>query len=236
MNTRDDAMNSLDSRSLRYGDTFAQKFSRSGKYIYDFGLPGLSHLDKSDGAFTLEVKESAEPGRSGKQYYVVVRRGEGGKRLEADPKELSISAGDVVLWSAADSSVPGFTVNGRSEKDSFNSAALTREAIYTHAFGSSGEVTWQDANGRRVGGKIVVKDVQTKSAEEFAAYRSRLNAGVLITISGAKVDPPQVEITVGQTVVFAVEKAEGIAITDQRLNIDAPAPSPDPQTGAASSQ
>jgi len=217
-------MNSLDSRSLRFGDTFAQKFSQSGRYTYGFGLPSLSHLDKGDGAFTLEVKDSGDTGREGKQHYVIVRGGEGGQRLEAEPKELSISAGDVILWSAADSSVPGFTVSGHSEKDSFSSAALTKEAIYTHAFGSPGAVAWEDANGDRLTGRIVVGEAQAKSPDELAAYRARLSSGVLITISGGKVDPPQVEIIVGQTVIFAVEKANGITITDARLKVNLPKP------------
>src|SRR3954468_5591115 len=152
------AMNTLDSRSLRFGDTFAQKFSRGGRYMYDFGLPGLSHLDKGDGAFLLDVKDSGDVARVGKQHFVRVRAADGGKKLEPDPKELTIESGDVVLWSAADSNVPGFTVSGRSGTDSFSSAALTREAIYTHAFGSAGDFVWADANGRRVAGKIVVKE------------------------------------------------------------------------------
>lgn len=214
-------MNSLDSRFLRLGDTFAQKFSRSGRYIYDFGLPGLNRIDKTDSRFTINVKERGDKKREGKQYFVTVGQRED-KKLNADPPELSIEAGDVVLWSAADSATPGFSISGHSDNDSFKSAALTREALYSHAFGSPGEIAWVDANGHRLSGKIIVKMPPIKSDKEMEAYKQALTKGAIVVISGEKVEPAQVEILVGQTVFFAVEKADGITITDLRLKVEIP--------------
>jgi preprotein translocase subunit YajC len=48
-------------------------------------------------------------------------------------------------------------------------------------------------------------------------YRGSLSKGTLVVISGDKVEPTFVEISVGQTVFFAVEKADGVTITDRRL-------------------
>ena len=216
-------MNSLDSRLLRHGDTFAQKFSRPGRYNYDFNLPVLSRLDKIDGQFTINVKETGDKKREGQQHYVVVRQQEN-KKLKADPPELNTVAGDVVLWSASDSATPGFSISGHSESDSFSSAALAHEALYTHAFGSAGEIGWEDANGHRLSGTIIVKMPETKSAKDMEYYKETLTKGAVVVISGEKAEPAQVEISVGQTVFFAVEKADGITITDRRLKFEIPVP------------
>lgn len=202
-------MNTLDSRWLRHGDTFLQKFSRTGRYTYDFG-----QLPKGRGRFTIEVKERTER-KEPQQHYVAVRREKDGRTLSALPRELSIEAGDVVLWSAAGSSVPGFSVNGWSDTDaSFSSAALTREAVYTHAFGSAGVFQWRDARNERIRGTVAVAAVETDNMERL---RERLAEGTVVLIRGDEVSPAEVKIIAGQTVFFAVEQAEGITITDARL-------------------
>lgn len=215
-------MNSLDSRVLRHGDTFAQKFSQPGRYTYDFNQPFLKRTSEGHDRFYINVKP-ADQQREGEQHFVVVRQQEN-KKLKADPPELNIDAGDVVLWSAADSATPGFSVSGYSENASFHSAALIAEALYTHAFGSAGKIDWEDVNGHRLAGTIVVKMPETKSMREKESYEKSLGEGTLVVISGDKVDPKHVEISVGQTVFFAVEKASGITITDRRLNLAIPVP------------
>ena len=207
-------MNSLDSRFLNHGDTFAQKFSQAGRYSYSFNLAGLHEFDDGEGPFTINVKDSNK--QEGKQHNVVVRQ-QHNKQLVAEPAELNIEAGDIVMWNTFDSATPGFSVSGNSEKDSFSSAALTQEALYTHAFGTEGEIHWADANGQGLSGKIVVKMPRTESAKEMQHYRGTLSKGTVVVISGDKVEPAFVEISVGQTVFFAVEKADGVTITDRRL-------------------
>lgn len=210
-------MNSLDSRQLRHGDTFAQKFSRAGRYNYDFGLPDLGELERG-GRFTITVNEGAS--REPKQHYVSVQRARSAKQLEAVPSELSVEAGDIVLWSATESSVPGFSIVGSAEGDWFSSAALTHEAVYTHAFGSAGVFEWEDAKDRHIRGVVTVGSAEVKTPAEMERYRGKLAEATLVIISGEKVSPPDVKITVGQTVIFAVEKAHGISITDARLKFE----------------
>jgi plastocyanin len=207
-------MNSLDSRYLKHGDTFAQKFSQPGRYSYSFNLAGLYPLDDADGRFIINVKDSNKQGR--KQHNVVVRQHDN-KQLVAEPAELNIEAGDMVMWSTFDSATPAFSVSGNSEKHFFDSGALTQEALYTHAFGTEGEIHWGDANGQELAGKIVVKMPRTESARDMKEYRGTLSKGTLVVINGAKAEPAVVEISVGQTVFFAVEKADGVTITDRRL-------------------
>ncbi len=215
-------MNSLDSRFLRFADAFAQSFAQPGRYSYDFGLPLANRIRPADGPFTVNVRAARNNNPEGRQHNVVVRS-EGG-RLKADPPALEVEAGDVVLWSASAPSTPGFCVSGRSETDSFSSAAIAREALYAHAFGSPGVFEWEDANGHRVSGKVVVTMPPTNSAREMQSYKERLTEATLVVISGESVEPREVEVVVGQTVFFAVERAQGITITDRRLKAEIPLP------------
>jgi plastocyanin len=215
-------MNSLDSRFLRFADTFAQSFAQPGRYSYDLGLPLPNRIRSADAPFTINVRAARSNNPEGRQHNVSVRSD--GGRLKADPPTLEIEAGDAVLWSAATPSTPGFCISGHSETDSFSSAAIAREALYTHAFGSPGVFEWEDANGHRVSGKVVVTMPPTGSAREMGSYKDRLSQATLVVISGERVEPPQVEVVVGQTVFFAVERAEGITITDRRLKAEIPLP------------
>jgi plastocyanin len=212
-------MNSLDSRFCRVGDTFAQKFSQAGRYTYDFNLPGLNQLDKANGRFSINVGKAGDK-PEGKQHLVTVRLAD--NKLTADPPQLDVAAGDVVLWSTNDQSVPGFSVSGHSDKDSFNSAALAREALYSHAFGSPDEIEWGDMNGHGLSGKISVTMPITKSQADMDNFKELLTRGTVVMIRNGKVDPAHLTVTVGQTVFFAVEKAEGITITDRRLKVEVP--------------
>lgn len=212
-------MNSLDSRFLRPGDTFTQSFSQLGRYGYDFVLPVPHRFKQGDTTFAINVKDG-DMRREGVQHNILVRQ-EGGK-LKAVPPEQNIMTGDVVTWYALDPSIPGFSVVGHSETDSFSSAAMTYEALYTHAFGSPGVIEWECANGHNLKGRVIVKKAKARSAQEIASYKERLAEGTLVLISGDRVEPVEVEIVEGQTVCFAVEKAEGITITDRRLLVEIP--------------
>ncbi|HSS20245.1 MAG TPA: hypothetical protein VLL54_09230 [Pyrinomonadaceae bacterium] len=211
-------MNTLDSRFCRDGDSFGQKFSQPGKYIYDFNLPGLDQLNKEGARFSINVSGADKDKKESKQHFVTVRYRE--KHFEADPPQLEIAAGDFVMWSSDDAGTPGFSISGHSDKNRFSSAAMEQEAVYTHAFGLPGEIEWGDANGKGASGKVIVRMPPTKSEKEMDAFKEVLKKGTVVVIGADKASPAQVEIYVGQTVFFAVEKAAGITITDRRLNVD----------------
>jgi plastocyanin len=214
-------MNTLDSRFCRLGDTFAQRFVEPGNYAYDFNLPGLPPFGH-DNRFGINVKGAFDKNKEGKQHFVTVRRE--GNNFVAEPAKLEIETGDVVLWSTHESNTPGFSISGKSENDSFNSGNMVRNAMYSHAFGSPGEIEWLDANAHGPAGKIVVKMPNTKSAKDMEAFKKTLEEGSVIIINGKNADKKQMEILVGQTVFFAVEKAEGIAITERPPSMPVPEP------------
>jgi plastocyanin len=210
-------MDSLDSRFLRYVDCFGQKFSSAGKVRYRLTAGGGDWLPPAEGAYTIEVKKSHNPPDKGNQHNVTVRRE--GKRLVAEPPHLEIEAGDLVLWHAADSSIAGFGVRGETERkgEIFDSTAIEETAVYTHAFGLPGEYRWIDAHGSRVAGLVQVRAVDGADKTQVEKWKATLGTGALITINGDKVTPQRLQILVGQTVFWAIEKAPGISITDARL-------------------
>lgn len=207
-------MDTLDSRALSYVDCFARRFAEPGSVRY--GITSASvrcDLHDEDDSFVIEVRERRNSGE-GEQHDVTVRMK--GTRYTVDPAKLSIQAGDVVMWHAAGSAVPGFIVHGQAGDTRFSSASLESESLYTHAFGVPGTYEWGDSGQSDIGGRIVVKDLDTKSKEDCEKWMRTLKEGALVTIKG-RADPQQVEILTGQTVFFAVVDAPGITITDQRL-------------------
>lgn len=210
-------MDILDSRALRYTNCYIQKFSTPDTIHY-YLAPHANMclaLDE-ESAFTIDVAEQP-PGaqREGQQHTVTISRK--GNQLVAEPAHLKIQAGDAVLWCTSDSTIQSWAVEGEGKETSFSSAALTVEAVYTHVFGTPGEYKWVDANGGRVSGAVRVQAVDSEDREQCREWRKALEQGTVVLIEGDRVEPQDFEIMVGQTVFWAVQKAEGISITDVRF-------------------
>jgi plastocyanin len=211
-------MNSLDSRFLRLGDCFAQKFSKAGTYKYIVTAGAGSCLSAAEGEYTIVVtsaKGKEKKASESSQHNVIVRLKDGS--LVAEPARTEIAVGDTVLWHTSDAATPGFAVIGEGKEGSFSSGALAVEAVYSHAFGSAGTYQWVDANGSNLRGEIVVEQMEIKERNDCLKWIDTLSKGTLIHIVGGKVEPSKVKILTGQTVFWAVEKAAGISITDSRL-------------------
>lgn len=213
-------MDNLDSRSLRFFDCYAQQFAAPGRVRYRLGAMTLEWLSLGEHSFAIEV--AARPGgkqasgkEKSKQHHLALRRE--GQQLVADPPSLEIVAGDVVMWHAADVTVPGFAVHGEGPDGAFGSGALRAGAVYTHAFGVPGDYEWLDARGSHVGGVVKVRPVEGLNKETGGKWMASLRAGTAITIDEGKATPEQVEIVVGQTVFWIVKSGPGITITDARL-------------------
>lgn len=207
-------MNDLDSRFLKLGDCFAQKFSRPGTYRYIVTTAAGACLPVREDTYTIVVKPRNSKSDGG-QHNVVVNTESG--KLVAQPPEIVIEAGDVVLWHTLDAATPGFAVVGECEGKKFDSTALTAEALYSHAFGTPGRYVWVDAHRGKLRGEINVRAVDSCKPEDRKDWLEALRKGTLITVAGHRSEPEHVEILAGQTVFWAVEKAEGISITDTRL-------------------
>ena len=211
-------MDTLDSRALSYVDCFARRFAKAGSVTYGITSASVRCGLHDEDAFVIDVQERRQAGGKGEnaQHDVTVKMKAG--RFTVEPAKLSIQAGDVVMWHAASSAVPGFIVSGQAGDLRFSSASLDAESLYTHAFGVPGTYEWGDTGQSKIGGRVVVKDLDTKSKEDCEKWMSSLSEGALVTIKG-RAEPQQVEIVTGQTVFFAVVDAPGITITDQRLKI-----------------
>lgn len=205
----------LDSRILNYGECFAMKFTRQGKAIYHIQASSSYVLPGADNSFSINVCESSSKKGDEKQHTITIKRE--GARLYAEPEHLEIDENDVVLWHADNPKVHNFVISGESGQIQFDSARMEQYSVYTHAFGLEGEYHWQDAYGSKVGGVIKVKSPQCLDKKSQAKWLRSMDKGNLITISGNKVEPTELQIVTGQTVMWAIEKSEGISITDSRL-------------------
>jgi plastocyanin len=201
----------LDSRSLTYVDTFGRRFDRPGQVRYRVVSAAVVCQPARD---ELPLSIEVTTGKGGEQHDVTVRPDE--DRITADPPELRIAAGDVVLWHSL-STAPGYAVQGESDAGPFDSTSFTSGMLYTHAFGIPGDYEWIDAIGRSVSGTVEVGSLDPNDRKQCGEWMEALEHGTLVVINGKRSDPPKVSIVAGQTVFFAVTEADGITITDSRL-------------------
>ncbi|MGH2688393.1 MAG: hypothetical protein ACRDKW_06255, partial [Actinomycetota bacterium] len=130
-------------------------------------------------------------------------------------KELVIQSGDLVLWNCQAPRAVPFVVAG--DKEFFASDRMMSECGFTHAFGSAGDFHWVDAHGSGLDGIVHVKDPGCGDRREFERWQKLLAKGTVVMIEGTGVEPREVEIVTGQTVFFAIVKAPGISVTDERV-------------------
>jgi plastocyanin len=204
-------IDTLDSRALRLTDCYGQRFMKTGTYRYGV-VPVEGHLVTDERPFTVQVLE--RKAHTTMTQTSVVVKSEGGK-FRAEPADVTIEAGDLVLWNCPDAKAMPYMVVG--DKEFFGSHRLVNESGFSHAFGSAGEYPWADAYGSGAAGVVRVKDPGCKTADEFESWRKTLAKGTLVMIADGRAEPREVHIVTGQTVFFAVVKGPGISITDQRL-------------------
>ncbi|HVC13239.1 MAG TPA: hypothetical protein VND62_00090 [Acidimicrobiales bacterium] len=217
-------MNALDSRFVRVGDCFAHRFSMPGTFRYAVSvLPSsfAAHHHESSG-LTITVTPATDAPQV--THYVTVSAAEG---LTASPDRITVSAGDLVVWSPAKSAALGFRVRGKIAEHIVDSGSMRTESIYTHAFGLAGRYRWRDANGSALKGEINV----AAPSDDVEAWLECLKDGAFVHVRGERAEPESVEIAVGQTVVWAVENAPGVTITDVALLAHGGRSDPDDQAG-----
>ncbi len=207
-------MSALDSRALTYLDCFFHRFDEPGTVRYAVGGPLAACLTIDELRFTLTIEKGDGEQR---QHHVEVRHRDGS--FTVVPKDLVISAGDVVLWHTSSSTSPPFGVWGRRDGDEqehdFSSASLTGGSVYSHAFGSPGSVSWTDAEHGRVGGTIVVRDLDMGDADQCRRWAGTLTEGIVVTVQDDRAEPAELEIVTGQTVFFAIADGEGVTVTEK---------------------
>ncbi|MBX7497144.1 hypothetical protein K3172_14895 [Qipengyuania sp. 6B39] len=215
--------NMLDSRALGRTDCYAQRFMRPGRYSYNI-LPSHAAAFNDDRPFMIVVEGGGKDGEKGQkksgrkpemvQHNVIVKGT--GARFVPDERKLTIAVGDLVLWNGPGAKSSPFAVVG--DQDFFDSARLTNECGYSHAFGAPGEYHWKDAYGSKLSGVIKVVDPQCKCEADVHKWRRQLAEGSVVMIADGKAKPEKVEVAVGQTVFFAVVTTKKpISITDERL-------------------
>jgi plastocyanin len=214
-------LDTLDSRGLRLTDTYSQLFPKAGEYPYAL-LPAMTRDITDNRPFIIKVVQR-ERGEAAEQHTINVHWR--GGRFEPEQHEVTIAAGDLVMWHCPDQGGLPYVVAGA--RGAFGSDRLASECCYSHAFGTPGEYRWVDAWGSGTSGTVRVRAPDTKDDKAADRWRKAVADGTVVSIEGDKVSPAQVTVSVGQTVFFAVVKGRGISITDERL-LGKPAAEPAP--------
>ena len=211
-------MNTLDSRFIRLGNCFAHRFSAPGTFAYALSpIPSslaAHHGEPPAQAVIVTARDDGDEDRGAQRQHHVTVSVTGGE-LHARPPELRVTAGDLVAWAGDKSVTFGFRVRGRIGDEVIDSGSLHTESIFTHAFGLPGTYEWADANGSALRGQVRVAMPDT--AAGYEDWLTRLEQGTLIHVRGERAEPTSADILVGQTVVWAVEDAPGVSITDTSL-------------------
>src|SRR4051794_19776643 len=174
-------MTSLDSRMLTYLDTFGCTFDEPGEARYRLASAALACPpadEDEDLSFSIVVRE----GKGGAQHDVAVHRQ--GREFVAQPAELTIEAGDLVMWHSAETTPP-YAVQGVSgSRDRFDSTAMTSRMLYTHPFGLPGEYEWVDALRGSVMGVVRVGTLDRSHENGCREWREALASGTVVVIDG----------------------------------------------------
>lgn len=203
-------MSEFDGRTMRYTDTFGQRFTEAGTYRYRLGLSPYFRLPDGDND-EFEVAVARAEGKAGSaQHHVTVSWRDG--EFRPDRERVEIRSGETVTWAAEDAAVPVFEVAGSGPRGAFSSGRLEHEALVAHVFMSPGRFRWSDAGDPDFGGTIKVRQVLSTTKGEFDAWVKSVSSGTLIRIVGEKADRAQIEIPVGHTVCWTVEKSKGLAL------------------------
>jgi plastocyanin len=219
-------MSSLDSRFLHVGDCYGHRFTRAGTIPYELSrspLPPSASSGQSESASAIVVAD-ASSGKSPetqagtqagvRQHNVTVRELDGA--LQAEPAQLQIAVGDAVLWVPDKTVRIGFCVRA-ADGETFDSSCLRKNSLYTHAFGRAGHYRWRDAHGSALQGEVLATMPGPTSAAARGDWLQALSEGTVVHVSDERATPAVVEILVGQTVFWAVERAPGVSITDVTL-------------------
>jgi len=208
-------MSSLDSRFLHVGDCYGHRFTRAGTIPYELSRSPLPPVASSrrEPALAITVAGSSGEHPGMRQHKVAVRELDGA--LLAEPAQLEIAVGDAVLWVPDKTVEIGFCVRAL-DGETFDSASLTRNSLYTHAFGLAGRHRWRDAHGSALCGEVLVT-MPKRTPEERGQWLEALSKGTVVHVGDEHATPAVVEIMVGQTVFWAIEKAPGVSITDVTL-------------------
>lgn len=202
----------LDSRALRHTDTYGQRFMKPGTYPYAI-LPAAGPAYDVDHPWVIEVVEKVDDARAMAQCDVSIAVTDRGFR--PNQEVVTVEAGDLVLWHCPEATSRPFVVRG--EKEFFASDTLSTECGYSHVFTTPGEHVWVDAHGSGLRGVVRVSDPKVESKRQFGAWQRQLREGTLVYIADGRPEPAEVEVTVGQTVFFAIVTGQGVSITAQAL-------------------
>lgn len=216
-------MSEIDTRVINNVNCYGRKLGAPGELRYTVGGPGAAALRIEDLPFTVRVAEAGrdEP----RQHDVTVTAGPDG--LTASPPVVEAAAGDVVVWTGADDTVPPFVIWGDDAETSFASFTLDPGTFFSHVFGSDGNFGWRDRNGSGLSGVVHVRSPEggDTHADVAHSWARQLSGAGIVLLTTEKAEPPELEIVTGQTVFFVAADVHDVTLVGTE---------PDGAAGAAS--
>lgn len=205
-------MGPLDSRCLHTGDLFGQTFPEAALVRYRLLA---CDCPETSPEFTINVGPRGATANESTIHQVMVAERDG--TLVADPPFLSVQAGDMVMWSAAESYTGTFTVESSSTPRCLSSQRLGHGALYGHAFRAPGMYAWIDALGSGLRGEVRVNEPASDGAEsDVEAWLSSLRHSSVIRVSDESSEPLRVNVPVDSMVFWVIQDRRGVTITDPR--------------------
>lgn len=207
-------MDFLNSQHLTPQDGYTHPFRQPGEFAYS----ALSDLREATASGTIIVSGEGVPVGKGRQYDVVFHWDTAARRFiprEGDMK-LAIRPNDFVVFQF-DAAVPGqppcfILVQGEKSVEC-DSRRLNTHDVFTHFFLSPGDYTYR--LGVRTY-RITVADHRSMSEQE---HQKQTERPLIIMVNGNDVSVPHSRIVAGQSVIWAMERAENVHIEGDAGNI-----------------
>lgn len=200
-------MDFLDSRFLTAQDGFVHAFRQPGEYAYV--AAGSEQHAEAAGVIVVEKGDTA-PGE-GMQHDVVFRWDACAHRFVVEQGEARcvIRQNDFVVFQFDQpvTGQPPCFVRGLNGRDiAFDSRHLRTHEAYSHFFLAPGEYSYRIGRERCT---VTVADHRNFPGGE---HEERAREPLLIFVKGAEVSVRNARVVAGQTVVWAIESGEDVAI------------------------
>ncbi len=201
-------MDFLNSQHLTAQDGFAHPFRHPGEFTFS---ALASHAERGEAAGMIIVSGEGAPGGKGKQFDVLLRWDAQTRRFvsQVPDAKLELRPNDFVMFQF-ETAVPGqppCTICVRQEdKVECDSRVMRTHDAFIHFFVQPGEYAY------RLGDKRYRISVADHRAMPESERQRRAGQPLVIIVNGHSATVPHGRVVAGQSVVWAIEQADGLHI------------------------
>jgi hypothetical protein len=201
-------MDALNSRRLTAQDGFAHPFQKAGEFTFS---ALASHADRGETTGIIIVSGEGAPDGRGKQFDVLLRWDAAALCFVAATPEtrLELRPNDFVMFQfgTALPGQPSCAISVRQQdRVECDSRAMRTHDAFIHFFMQPGEYAYTLGDRRY---RISVADHRTMPESE---HQRQAAQPVVILVNGHNASVPHAHVVAGQSVVWAMEQADGVQI------------------------